>query len=86
MPAEPQGVGDALRLWWPLVGAVAGQLLALGIGIEIVRRLRSDFSDHDVKDDDRFEKLHAKLDARIDSINDRITDLRVDVGIGRHER
>lgn len=85
MPAE-SGVGETLRLWWPLIGAVAGQLLALGVGIEIVRRLRSDFKDHDAKDDRRFDGLNTKIDAKVESLHSRISDLREVLAGQRHER
>ena len=81
MPADASSVADGVRLWWPLIGAVAGQLLALGGGIAIGLRLRSDFIEHDAKDDKRFDAMGAK----IDGIHDRIADLRETVA-SRHER
>jgi hypothetical protein len=85
MSVENAGIAEGLRLWWPLVGAIAGQLLALGVGIEIVRRLRSDFKDHDAKDDKRFDAMGLKLDTRLEHIHERISDLREDLARGRRD-
>ena len=82
MPAETAEIAEGLRAWWPLVGAIVGQLLALGGGIVIMRLLVRDFAAHDKKDDDRFRELRKHVDdgnAEITRRIDRIMD-------GRHER
>ncbi len=86
MPSESYGM-ETLRAWWPLFGAVAGQLLALGGGIVIVQRLRSDFAAHDAKDDVRFKELSTEMRTGMDGLKDRISDIREDIAGGRrHER